>query len=52
MNAVNPPQLELTPQETSDLLQRILAAVEKDQRGRWAQIISAVVLSLATVSTA
>ena len=41
-----------TPQETYALLQRILASVEKDQRSRWAEIACAVVLSLATVSTA
>jgi hypothetical protein len=43
---------EPTPQETTALLQRILAAVEKDQQRRWAEIACAVVLSLATVSTA
>ncbi len=43
---------ELSPQETSAVLQRILAAVEKDQQARWAEIVYAVVLSLATMSTA
>jgi hypothetical protein len=43
---------ELTPQETTAILQRILGAVEKDERTRWAQITCAVVLSLATVSSA
>lgn len=47
-----PSQHELTPQETSVLLSRILAAVEKDEQSRWAEIACAVVLSLATVSTA
>jgi hypothetical protein len=53
MSAVaKPSPQELTPQESTALLQRILKAVEKDQRGRWAEIASAIVLSLATVSTA
>lgn len=52
MSAANPSPQELTPQETSALLQRILKAVEKDQQSRWAEIACAVVLSLATVSTA
>jgi hypothetical protein len=43
---------ELTPGETAALLQRILAAVEKDERTRWVQITCAVVLSLATMSSA
>jgi len=43
---------ELTPQETAALLQRILAAVEKDERSRWVEITCAVVLSLATMSSA
>src|SRR5438477_7303588 len=43
---------ELTPQETAALLQRILAAVEKDKRTRWMEITCAVVLSLATMSSA
>lgn len=38
--------------EPTALLQRILEAVEKDQRSRWAEIACAVVLSLATVATA
>lgn len=50
--ATNRPSHEFDPQEPAALLQRILAAVEKDQRGRWAQIVSAVVLSLATMATA
>jgi hypothetical protein len=53
MNTAGEPSLkELTPQETAALLQRILASVEKDQRQRWAEITCAVVLSLATISTA
>lgn len=43
---------ELTPQETAALLQRVLAAVEKQERHHWAEIACAVVLSLATMSTA
>jgi hypothetical protein len=43
---------ELTSQETSALLQRILAVVEKDKRNRWVDITCAVVLSLATMSSA
>jgi hypothetical protein len=43
---------DLAPQETAAILQRILEAVEKDQRTRWAQIACAVVLSLATMSSA
>lgn len=49
--AEHPPQ-ELAPQETAALLQRIREAVEKEQQGRWAEIACAVVLSLATMSTA
>lgn len=43
---------ELTPEETASLLQRILAAVEKDKRNRWVEITCAVVLSLATMASA
>jgi len=43
---------ELTPQETAAILQRILEAVEKDERTRWVEITCAVVLSLATMSSA
>lgn len=43
---------ELTPLETTALLQRILAAVEKDKRNRWVEITCAVVLSLATTASA
>jgi hypothetical protein len=43
---------ELAPVETAALLQRVLAAVEKDRRSRWVEITCAVVLSLATMSTA
>ena len=43
---------EPTPQETNALLQRILAAVEKDQRSRWVEITCAVVLSLASMFSA
>jgi hypothetical protein len=50
--AAKPPPQEPTPEETSILLQRILKAVEKDQHARWVEIACAVVLSLATVSTA
>lgn len=50
--AGEPSPKELTPQETAAHLQRILAAVEKDQRQRWVEITCAVLLSLATISTA
>jgi hypothetical protein len=43
---------EQTPRETAALLQRILEAVEKKDRSRWMEITCAVVLSLATMSTA
>src|SRR5436190_24367761 len=43
---------ELTPQETAAMLRRILTAVEKDERTRWVEITCAVVLSLATMSSA
>jgi hypothetical protein len=42
----------LTAQETALLLQRILTAVEMDRRNHWVEIASAVVLSLATMSSA
>ena len=47
-----PAPKELTSQETAALLQRVLAAVEKDERTRWVEITCAVVLSLATMSSA
>ncbi len=50
--AAKPSPQELTPQETSVLLHRILKAVEKDQRGRWVEMACAAILSLATMSTA
>jgi hypothetical protein len=50
--AEKPVPQELTPQETAELLQRILGAVEKDKRTRWVEITCAVVLSLATMSSA
>ena len=51
-SAGNPLPKELTPQETAALLQRILEGGEQDQRSRWVEIACAVVLSLATMSTA
>src|SRR5271167_1722620 len=50
--AGKPEPKELTPQETAALLQRILTAVEKDEHSRWVEIPCAVVLSLATMSSA
>jgi hypothetical protein len=50
--AETPAPKELTPQETAAILQRVLAAVEKDERTRWVEITCAVVLSLATMSSA
>lgn len=48
------PQLPPTStcEESVALLQRILLAVEKDKRQRWLEITAAVILSLATMSTA
>src|SRR6266436_5479079 len=43
---------EMTPQETAEILHRIVRAVEKSERHRWMEITSAVVLSLATVASA
>jgi len=43
---------DLTAQEIAALLQRILESVEKDRRNRWAEITCAVVLALATTSSA
>src|SRR6185295_1054115 len=51
-SAGTPEPKELTPQETAALLQRVLAAVEKDERTRWVEITCAVVLSLASMSSA
>src|SRR5260370_32101931 len=51
-SAGTPLPKELTPQETAALLQRVLEAVEKDQRRRWVEIFCAVVLSLAAMSSA
>ena len=50
--AETPTPKELTPQEMASLLQRVLKAVEKDKRTRWVEITCAVVLSLATMSSA
>src|SRR5271167_465463 len=50
--AGKPEPKELTPQETAALLQRILSAVEKDERSRWVELTCAVVLSLATMASA
>jgi hypothetical protein len=52
MSAATPSPKELTPQETAALLQRILENVEQDKRNRWVEITCAVVLSLATMSSA
>ena len=43
---------ELMPQETAAILQRILDAVEKDDRNRWVEIACAVLLSLAMMASA
>jgi len=43
---------ESTPQTTAAMLQRILESVEQDKRNRWVEITCAVVLSLATMSSA
>lgn len=50
--AGTPSPKELTPQEAAALLQRVLAAVEKDERTRWIEISCAVVLALASMSSA
>lgn len=44
--------IDLAPQETAAILRRILEAVEKDRRTRATQIVCAVVLSLATMTSA
>lgn len=51
-NVEKSPSRELTPQEIAVLPRRILEAVDRDHRGRWVEIASAVILSLATMSTA
>jgi hypothetical protein len=51
-DAQTPLPQTLTPEETAALLQRIVAAVEKDKRNRWVEITCAVVLSLATTASA
>jgi hypothetical protein len=43
---------EPEPQKTTALLQRILSAVEKNDRSRWVEITSAVLLGLATLASA
>ena len=43
---------QLTPPQTAAMLQRILDAVEKDDRNRWVEIACAVVLSLAMLASA
>ena len=43
---------ELTPQETAATLQRILEAVERNERNRWVEVACAVVLSLAMMASA
>ncbi len=48
----SPSPQETTPQETVVLLHRILKAVERDRRSHWVEIGCAVVLSLATLSSA
>ena len=50
--ADKPSPNEFTPAKTAETLQKILAAVEKDERTRWVEITCAVVLSLATMSSA
>src|SRR5687768_6919289 len=42
----------LTPQETAAILQRILDAVEQQQRRRWVEVTCAVVLALAAMASA
>ena len=45
-------QRRLTPEETADVLRRIVVAVESAGRSRWMEVASAVVLSLATTASA
>jgi hypothetical protein len=40
------------PPQTAEMLRHILAAVEKDNRQRWMEVATAVVLSLATMASA
>ena len=51
-NQPDPSTTALSPQETADILRRILDAVEQEKRKRWVEITCAVVLSLATVGSA
>ena len=48
----NPAGTQPTPQETAELLRRILSAVEERKRKRWVEITCAVVLALATTASA
>jgi len=41
-----------TPEETADVLRRVVVAVESAGRDRWMEVTSAVVLSLATTASA
>jgi len=43
---------ETTPSETTELLRRIVRAVEKNERHGWLEITTAVLLSLATTASA
>lgn len=47
-----PPPDEPTSQQTAAMLQRILEAVERDRRNRWVEVGCAIVLSLATTTSA
>jgi len=51
-NEVKTPAPDLTPQERDEMLQRILDVVKQDQRKRWIEVTSAIVLSLATMASA
>ncbi len=49
MQSLNEQQM---PEETSAILQRLLRAAERDDRKRWVEVMTAMVLSLATVGSA
>jgi hypothetical protein len=53
MGKPNKPSLKESPsQDTAAVLERILHAVEKDRRRHWVEIVTAVVLSVATTASA
>jgi len=47
-----PPPKEMTPEDTTAVLERIVRAVEKTERHSWLEITTAILLSLATTASA